>query len=302
MQKVAVVTGATGGIGRWIALGLARAGYHVILVGRDRARGEAARAWIAEQVAGASTALMVADLSLLSESREVGRQIAACTPRLDVLVLNAGVFRSAREVTAEGHETVLAVNHLSPFVLLDALQEPLLAAAPARVVVVGSSTSDKARIDPDDLELTQGWGMVRAYGQSKLAVMITAFAWARLLRAHGVTVNVVHPGTVATGLVKSTGVIGLAWRLMALWVRTEEQGAETPLHAALAPELKGVTGAYFKDLRIVAPNRLTADPVLADRVWAATLQLVGQPALSAATPRPAPTPPPGQQRPAQASL
>jgi NAD(P)-dependent dehydrogenase (short-subunit alcohol dehydrogenase family) len=274
MPKVAVVTGATGGIGRWIALGLAQAGYHVVVVARDRTRGEAAQAWIEAQAPGASTALMLADLSLLSATRALGRDIAAQHPAVSVLVANAGVFRAKREVTAEGHEMVLAVNHLSPFVLIDALQGALAAAAPARVVVVGSSTSDRARIDPDNLALTRGWGMVRAYGQSKLAVMITSFAWARRLAPAGVTVNVVPPGTVATGLVRTPGVIGLAWRVMSPWVLTEEQGARTPLHVALAPDLAAVSGRYFKDRRIVAPNTAALDPGLAARVWRATEFLV----------------------------
>jgi NAD(P)-dependent dehydrogenase (short-subunit alcohol dehydrogenase family) len=272
--NVAVVTGATGGIGRWIALGLAQAGYHVVLVGRDRARAEAAQAWIGSLVPGASTALMLCDLSLLAETRALGREIAGRYPAVHVLVANAGVFRARREVTAEGHEVVLAVNHLSPFVLIEALREALVAGAPSRVVVVGSSTSDRARIDPDDLELARGWGMVRAYGQSKLAVMITSFGWARLLGPAGVAVNVVHPGTVATGLVRARGVIGLAWRVMARFVLTEEQGAATPLYLALAPELAGVQGAYFKDRREVAPNALARDVSLGERVWAATVRLV----------------------------
>jgi NAD(P)-dependent dehydrogenase (short-subunit alcohol dehydrogenase family) len=209
MKPVAVVTGATGGIGRWIALGLARAGYHTILVGRDEARGAAAQAWIAAQLPGASTEPMLADLSSIAATRDLGRRIAAAHPALSLLVANAGVFRARREETAEGHEMVLAVNHLSPFVLIDTLQDALVAGAPSRIVVVGSSTSDRARIDPGNLELTRGWGMVRAYGQSKLAVMIATFGWAERLRASGVTANVVHPGTVATGLVRSRGVIGL---------------------------------------------------------------------------------------------
>ncbi len=273
-MNVAVVTGATGGIGRWIALGLAQAGHHVVLVGRDRARGEAARAWIAERAPGASTELMWCDLSLLAETRALGRDIAARFPAIHVLVANAGVFRARRELTAEGHEMVLAVNHLSPFVLIETLQEALVAGAPSRVVVVGSSTSDRARIDPDNLELSERWGMVRAYGQSKLAVMITSFAWARLLGPAGVAVNVVHPGTVATGLVRTRGVIGLAWRLMAGFVSTEEQGAATPLYVALAPALAGVQRAYFKHRRQVAPNPLARDAALAERVWAATLRLL----------------------------
>ena len=272
--RIAIVTGATGGIGRWIALRLAQAGHRVVLVGRDRTRGEAAQAWVSGQ-SGTMPELMLADLSCLAATRALGQGIAARHPRISLLVNNAGVFRARRERTAEGRDMVLAVNHLSPFVLTRELEGALRAGAPSRIVTVGSSTSDRARIDPQDLELERRWGMVRAYGGSKLAVMMATFEWARRLGGSGVVANVVHPGTVATGLVRTPGVIGLAWRLMAPWVRSEEQGADTPSYVALAPELAGTTGQYFKDRGIVEPNRLARDPALAGQVWRTTERLVG---------------------------
>jgi NAD(P)-dependent dehydrogenase (short-subunit alcohol dehydrogenase family) len=273
-RPVAVVTGATGGIGRWIARGLAQAGHHVVLVGRDASRAQAAMAWIAAEHPSASLEVMLADLSLLSETRALAGRIAAAHPRIAVLVANAGVFCARRTQTAEGHEMVLAVNHLSPFVLIGALVPALSAGAPARVVIVGSSTSDRARIDSANLELVRGWGMVRAYGQSKLAVMMAGLTWAETLRGAGVTVNVVHPGTVATGLVRTPGVIGLAWRLMAPFSRSAAQGAETPLFVALSPDVAGVTGAYFKDCRVARANPRVGDRGLVAAVWAATQGLV----------------------------
>lgn len=274
--RTAIVTGAAGGIGRCIALGLAQAGHTVVLVGRDPVRGEAVRAWVSDRALKTPAELIVADLSSLAATQALGRRIARRHPRVSLLVNNAGVFRARRERTAEGHDMVLAVNHLSPFVLTRELEGALRAGAPSRIVTIGSSTSDRARIDPENLELERRWGMVRAYGQSKLAVMMATFEWARRLDGSGVVANVVHPGTVATGLVRTPGIIGLAWRLMALWSRSEQEGADTPLHVALAPELAGVTGKYFKDRKIVEPNRLARDLELAGRVWRATERLVRQ--------------------------
>lgn len=272
-MSVAVVTGATGGIGRWIALGLARAGRRVVLVGRDAGRIESAREWIGAQVPGAETEAALADLSSLAATRALAAELAQRHPRLSLLVNNAGMFHDRRETTPEGRERVLAVNHLAPFVLARALAPCLAAAAPARLVTVGSSSSDGARIDPDDLELRRGWGMVRAYRRSKLAQMMTSFAMAERWRDAGVTVNVVHPGGVATGIVRAPGVVGLGWRVMAPFLLTEEGGADTPLHAALAPELSGITGQYLKRRRVVPPNSLARDPALVARVWAATERL-----------------------------
>lgn len=274
-KRVAVVTGATSGIGRWIALGLARAGFHVVIMCRDAARGESVRSWIAQAVPLASTEIIVADLSLLAETRRAARQISAHHPRLSLLINNAGVFRARRARTVEGREMVLAVNHLAPFILMAELGPALQAGAPSRIVTVGSSTSDKARVDPSNLELDRGWNLVRAYSRSKLAVMMITFETARRLAGTGVVANVVHPGAVATDLVRSPGIIGWVWRLMALWLRSEEQGADTPLHVALADDLAQTSGQYFKDRRAVAPNARALDQGLVRRVWDATERLVG---------------------------
>ncbi|MBV9653141.1 MAG: SDR family NAD(P)-dependent oxidoreductase [Acetobacteraceae bacterium] len=275
-KRVAVVTGATGGIGRWIARGLAEAGLHVVLIGRNADRAESAAQWIAQGAPGASTETRLADLSSLRATRTVGSAIATSHPRIAVLVNNAGMFSARRQVTAEGREAVLAVNHLTPYVLTDALDDALRAGAPSRIVNVGSSKSDRARIDPNNLELTRGWGLSRAYGQSKLALMMSTFARAERLRGSGVVANVVHPGLVATGLVREGGVIGAAWRIMKLYARTEEQGAATPLHVALSPDWATVTGAYVKDRVAVAPNPRALDSALASAVESSTRGLLAQ--------------------------
>ena len=243
----------------------------MVLLARDPTRGEAVRDWIAPH---GSAELVLADLSAMASTEAAAREIVARHSSLSLLVNNAGVFRARRERTAEGRETVLAVNHLAPFILMRSLGPALQAGAPSRVVTVGSSTSDQARIDPADLELERGWTMVRAYSRSKLAVMIATFEFARRLSGTGVVANVVHPGMVATQLVRSPGPIGLAWWLMAPWLRSEQDGADTPLHVALAGDLADVSGRYFKDKRAVAPNPRALDTVLARRVWDATERLV----------------------------
>ncbi len=274
-RRVAVVTGATGGIGRWIALHLARAGLHTVLVGRDRLRLDAARRFIRGRLQEASVEVALADLSLLAETRSVGEALVASHPRIAVLVNNAGVFRSTRERTAEGRELVLATNHLAPFVLTGALQAALVAAGHARVVNVGSVMAEHVRIDAEDLELDGRWGPVRAYGRSKLALMMATFEWADRLKDGGVSVNVVHPGMVATDIVRASGIGGIAWRVLRPVLLTPEQGAATPLHMALSPSMDGVSGCYVKDRRIALPNPLALDPVLRRAVWAATERLAG---------------------------
>ena len=275
-MPLSAITGATSGLGRWTALGLAQAGHDLALISRTPAGGEATRDWIARQAPHAAIHLIAADLSLLADATRAGAEILALGRPLDVLVNNAGVFCARREETAEGHERVLAVNHLAPFVLTRVVL-PALRAAPggARIVNVGSDTSDRARIYPDDLEGRRRWGLVHTYGQSKLALLIATRGWAERLAGSGVVANTVHPGAVASGLVRAGGAIGLAWRAMAPFLLSEEQGADAPLHVALAPAFATITGAYVKRRRAVPPNRRALDPALAARVWAATELLTG---------------------------
>jgi NAD(P)-dependent dehydrogenase (short-subunit alcohol dehydrogenase family) len=150
---------------------------------------------------------------------------------------------------------------------------PALRAGHARVVVVGSNGADHARIDPDDLELRRGWSLVSAYPRSKLALLTTSLEWARRL-APEVSLNVVHPGFVATDLVRASGMVGWAWRQLGRFALTPEQGAATPLRAALDPALAGETGRYIKPGGFASPNRRAIDPALAARVWRATERLV----------------------------
>ena len=270
MGRAAVITGATGGIGSWIALGLVDAGYRLFVIGRDPVRLAATQDWIRSRIPDGIVETVTADLSLLSETRAAAATVLAHTQSIALLVNNAGTLSPRRVVTREGHERTLAVNHLAPFVLTRSLLPALQHGGRARIIDIGSSTSDKARIDPDDLELVRNWRMVRAYSQSKLALLMTSLSLARQLEGTGVTVNVVHPGTVATGLVRNPGVVGLAWRLMAPFVLSERQGADTPLHAALSETCEGLTGCYLKQRQPVRPNRLVLDRQLTRRVLAAT--------------------------------
>jgi NAD(P)-dependent dehydrogenase (short-subunit alcohol dehydrogenase family) len=275
-KRVAVVTGATSGIGRWIALGLMRERFHVVLVGRNAQRGHESIQWLSQRCPQASTHLMLADLRLMSDVHRLALDIVSCYPSIDLLVNNAGMFAARRTNTAEGFDAVLAVNHLAPYMLGRYLEAALRRGAPSRIVNVGSSMSDRARIDPGNLALDQGWNMVRAYAQSKLAMMMCTFHNARRLADSGIVANVAHPGTVASGLVRETGVIGAAWRMMSAFSLTEEQGADTPLHVALSEDWAHRSGMYVKKRVAVKANRRAYDHRLVARVLHATDALVSR--------------------------
>ena len=278
--RVAVLTGATGGIGRWIALGLARADYHLVIICRDRARGAALEQWLVQQMASTPRIdFHIADLASLAQTRRVGEEIAQAYPAISLLINNAGIFRASWQKTSEGREAVLAVNHLSPFLLTEVLEGALRAGTPSRIVNVGSSTADTGTLDPHQLERGRGaglpvWGMVRAYRESKLAMMVSTFARAKRLADSGVVTNVVHPGTVASGLIRERGAIGLAWKIMAPFCLTEEEGARTPLFVALDPDGSTLNGKYVKQCAVVKSNPCAADQALQREVDVATRALI----------------------------
>ena len=277
--KTVLITGGTGGIGKATAIGLARAGARVGIVGRDADRGEAAAADIRSASGTPSVDVFTADLSSQAEVRRVAAEVLDTYPRLDVLVNNVGGFWAHRHVTADGLEHTFALNHLASFLLTNLLLERLVASAPARVVTVSSGAQSMGRIDFDDLQGERKYSGQRAYNQSKLANVMFTFELARRLEGTGVTANVLHPGVTRTGFGAEdqawyfTTGSGLARRFM----KSPAQGAETPIHLASSPEVEGVTGTYFANRKPREANTLASDADAAARLWRVSAELVGLP-------------------------
>ncbi|TBR22754.1 SDR family oxidoreductase [bacterium] len=271
--KTVVVTGATNGIGKAAAVELGRRGARLVLVGRDRRR--CADAADAVRATGVSVDTVVADLSLMSETRRAAAEVLALCPRLDVLVNNAGAIMPERRMTAEGHEATLALNHLSYFLFTKLLTERLKASAPARVVVVASDAHRSAAGFPfDDLKAEKRFVPMLRYGETKLANILFTRALAKRLAGSGVTANALHPGVVATGFgADSKGIVGLFVRLARPFLLTAEQGAETIVHLAASPEAEGVSGRYFAKSREKAPRPPALDDAAAERLWALSEEL-----------------------------
>ena len=267
-QAIALVTGATDGIGRATAHALAARGYRVIVHGREAARVEQARAEISGRAGGAAVGACVADLLDERAVRAAAARVVEEYPRLDLLVNNAGAFFPSRRESVQGHEATLAVNHLAHFLLTHLLLPSLRAAPAARVVNVSSMAHGSGRIDLDDLHLTRRYGGREAYAAAKLAnVLFTAELARRLGPAATVTVNALHPGIIATKLL-DTGFPGLGGLPV-------DDGIKTTLLVATDPALAGVTGRYFSGGRAVEPSRAARDPVLQGAFYDASAALVG---------------------------
>src|SRR5215216_4118225 len=244
--KVCLITGATSGIGKATAMGLANMGASVVMVGRDRGRGEAVMAEIKEKSSNASVDLMLADVSSQEEIRRLADEFKEAYPRLDVLINNAGVFRSKRITTADGIEMTFAVNHLAYFLPTNLLLDMLKASAPSRIVNVSSGDHSNATIDFDDLQGEKGYKGAKAYSQSKLATVLFTYELARRLEGTGITANCLHPGVVGTNLGSGvSGVFGFMVRALTPLMKSPEKGAETSIYLASSPEVEGLSGRYF---------------------------------------------------------
>jgi NAD(P)-dependent dehydrogenase (short-subunit alcohol dehydrogenase family) len=274
--RTVLVTGATSGIGKATALGLAAMGTHLAITGRDTSRTEAAAREI-RAAGGGPVDAFVADLSEQSGVRRLAAEVLQQLPRVDVLVNNVGGCWDSRHVTTDGLERTFALNHLAPFLLTQLLLDRLKDSAPARVVNVSSNAHRGGRIDFDDLQGESSYSGARAYNQSKLANLLFTYELARRLAGTSVTANALHPGVVSTsfGAEEPGRVQRLLVPLIRPFMKTPVRGAETSVHLASAPELKQVTGRYFVHSRAATSSTTSRDRGLAARLWQLSDDLVG---------------------------
>jgi retinol dehydrogenase-14 len=280
--RTVLVTGATSGIGKATALGLAMMGARLAIIGRDRGRLDEAVGQIRAAGVGRVDAF-VADLSSQAHVRRLADEVLQRLPRIDVLVNNVGGCWNTRHLTADGLEYTVALNHLAPFLLTNLLLDRMLRSAPARVVTVASNAHTLGRIEVKDLQGERSYSGSRAYNQSKLANVLFSYELARRLKGTGVTANALHPGVVNTsfGAEDPGRVQRLLVPLIRPFLKAPAQGAATAIHLASAAELEQVTGQYFADSTPKRSSRLSYDEATAARLWQLSAGLVGLSALPA---------------------
>ncbi len=279
--RVALVTGASAGIGLYTALGLACAGFRVVMAGRDRARIERARRTVAERSGSTAVEPALADFASLVAVRGLAERVLATHDRLDLLVNNAGLISPRFQLSEDGYEQTIAVNHLAPFLLTNLLLDRLRASAQldksgARIVTVASQAHRGARLDPTGLAGREDWSPLKAYGRSKLCNILFTHALARRLDGSGVMAACLHPGVVATAIGnRAGGIAGFGWRLVKPFLTTPENGAATSLFLATTPDPAPFHGAYVIDKRVTQPDRTALDDKLGEALWAESARLVG---------------------------
>ena len=252
--KVAIVTGATSGLGREAAQLIAALGGHVCIVGRDPERTERARGEVSA-AAGSAVEADLADLSSLAETAAFAARFAERHDRLDVLVLNAGALTHAYTVTGEGNEITFATHVLSPFLLTRALRPLLEASAPSRVIVVASGGMYTQPLDVDGLDPEpDAYDGTKAYARCKRAQVVLAEEWTRELLGTGIAVNAMHPGWADTPGLR-TALPGFS-RIVGPLLRTPGEGVDTIVWLAAAADAAGLSGLFFLDRRARAKHRL----------------------------------------------
>lgn len=286
-QRVALVTGASAGIGLYTALGLARAGCRVILAGRDEGRTERARHIVAERVPGAAAETAIADFASLAAVRALAETVLARHERLDVLVNNAGLIAPRYQESQDGYELTVAVNHLAPFLLTNLLLDRIRASARyatarPRIVTVASQAHRGARLDLANLVGPHDWSPLKAYGRSKLCNILFTRALARRLDSAGgsgdagVAAACLHPGIIATKIGNGAGAwVGLGWRVAKPFLTNVAKGAETTLFLATADDPMPFHGAYVVGRSVAQPDAPGRDDALAELLWAESARLVG---------------------------
>lgn len=273
-RKVAVVTGATSGLGRAVAIGLARAGVHVALLGRDEHKASA----ILDRLDSGAGRVFRVDLSDASDVRRVAGQLRTAYPAIDVLVNNAGARFTDFGTNRAGIERTFATNHLGHFLLTTLVLEQLLQSQAARVITIGSSAHVLS--PPRDWLLSrETYDRKAAYGQSKLANIVFAYELARRLRGTGVTSNALDPGGVATNLGRNNGLLPwvrhLAFYAAKRQLRTPTSAASDVVRLAMSDEYKEISGKYFFKGRAVSSAPSSYDTGLGRELWALSVRLSG---------------------------
>lgn len=279
--RIAVVTGASAGIGLAVATGLVRDGWRVIALGRDPQRSADALRALRAVSGDAQVDMIVADLSVMAQVDRAADQIVALTGHIDLLVNNAGGIPARRVETADGLESCFAGNHLGPFLLTRRLL-PLLRAATgkagpgARIVNVASAAHLAVRgMAFDDLQMARGFSPEKAYGQSKLANILFTRELARRVGGAAITVNAVHPGVVASNFgAHGTWLWRTTYRLFGRWMRTPERAADTILWLGTASETATLTGGYYDRRKLARMSRAARDDAAAARLWTASETLL----------------------------
>lgn len=274
-MKTAIVTGANSGMGKATVKALSDQGMTVVMLCRNEERGIAAYELLIREDGRRNLDLMICDLGDFDSIRSFARRVKEKYPRIDVLVNNAGFISLDRQETKEGMEKQFGINYLGHFLLTTLLLDWM--GPGARIVNVASGAHKVGKIHFDDINLTHGYNVVRAYSQSKLANVLFTRELAERLRKRKITVNCCHPGAVATnmGVDRETGFGKTITGLLRPFFQTPEEGAETAVYLATDEAVRKISGGYFYRCQIAKSSKRSKSRKTAGRLYELSERLVG---------------------------
>lgn len=267
-NKTCLITGANSGIGKITARELAKQGMDIIMVCRNEAKGRQAREEILPLAKG-KVDLLIGDLASQESVVRLARQVRGQYGHLDVLLNNAGLIVDNLAYTPEGYESTFGINHLGTFLLTNLLLDLVKKGEDPRIITVSSAAHKWGKWDLNDLARPKKFSSLTAYGNSKLANILFSNELARRVKHLGITSNSLHPGAVQTnfGAGVGSGLVTWMFNLARPFFITPEQGAETSIHLAASPDVRGITGKYFEKKRPKTPSKAAQSEVNARMLW-----------------------------------
>lgn len=252
---------------------LAQLGATLVLPIRDALKGDTLRDEIIKQTPDAKLDFMHCDLASLSSIREFVHQFKSKYQKLHLLINNAGIWETKRNITPDGIEKNFAVNHLAPFLLTNLLLDTIKESSPARIINVASEAHRQGKIKFQDIEFNNKFSSFQAYAQSKLANILFTKKLSQELSGSGVTVNCLHPGVVSTNLFDK--MPGILMKAMNLFMITPEKGAQTTIYLATSPDVEKTNGLYFSKSKPKKPASQALQQASADKLWEISEAYVG---------------------------
>ncbi|NGP87598.1 SDR family oxidoreductase [Fodinibius halophilus] len=277
-NKLCVVTGANSGIGKETARAFAKQQAYVIMVCRNEKRAKEAKHEIIAKTNHTGVEIMLADLALQHDVRELANKITQKYEKVDLLVNNAGLIPDDREETIDGIEKTLAVNHLAPFLLTNLLGDHLKKATEARVVNVSSEVHrlGAKSFDLDNLQLRNDYSPMKAYGISKLCNIMFTHELSKRWADSTVTTNSLHPGVVRTQLAEEASwFMKLFYFIGKPFMRSPKSGAKTSIYLSTSDEVADTSGKYFRNRKEIPPADIAYDDALTNELWERSAELTG---------------------------
>jgi len=270
MNKICVITGATSGIGKEVAIQMARKGYNLAVIGRNQQKGDLLMAELKTEAQEGIFSYYLADMAKINEVKRISAEVAANHPVIDVLINNAGGVFTKFKLTEDGIEETLANNHLGYFISTLLLLKNLKRSEDGRIIIVSSDSHYRGKIDFESFTTNKGYSFMKAYGQSKLANVLFAYYLADKLKDDGMSINALHPGVVKTSIGNKTGnrLFSFIWTVFSsIGGITTKKAAETFIYLATTDQGREHHGKYLTAGKLKESSKSSYDAELQQKFW-----------------------------------